>query len=182
MSSQNGITTNSYQRILMGPGAVYIGIDQSALLGATKGGNMMEINRVFRDIRPDGALGKTKGYRFLESVEATLTVRLMEVTEANVTYALAGSTLNSHVITGGEIAAASYIDEVSIVAEVKGITAATEASSVAIAMTNCLVEGPLTIDLPDSGDAIIELKFVGHFNPASMTTEPWEITFTPVSA
>jgi len=179
--TQHGITTTTYQRILMGPGKVYIGTSLGQVLGATKGGNVMEINRTFRDIRPDGAKGKVKNFRYLENVEAMLTVRLMEVTEQNIVYALAGSSLLSHVITGGEIAAATYINEIAIVAEIKGITATTESTAVTIVMTNCLVEGPLTMNLPESGDVEIELKFHAHFDPAALTTEPWNITFTPAS-
>jgi len=165
----------------MGPGAVYIGADQAALLGATKGGNMLEIIRTFRDIRPDGALGKVKNYRKRENVEAILTVRLYEVQIGNVVYALAGSSNSEGVITGGEIVAATYISEVSIVAEMTGITEAVEYSSVQIALTNCLVEGPFALNLPESGEAVLELKFHAHFDPAALTTEPWEITFVHAS-
>jgi len=182
MASQNGIATNTYQRVLMGPGAVYIGTSQGQLLGATKGGNMCEITRTFMDIRPDGAKGPVKNFRYLEGVDVVLTVRLMEVTEQNLVYAIAGSSLTTNVITGGEIDSDTYMAEVSIVAEVKGITAASEASAVTVTLTNCLAEGPVTIDLPDIGDSIIELKFRAHYDVATLTTEPWDITFTPVSA
>ncbi len=178
----DGISANTMQRILMGPGAVYIGSAGTQLLGATKGGNVFELTRAMLDIRPDGAKGKVKGGRFVESVEAVLTVRLMEVTEQNVVYAIAGSSLASHVITGGEIAAATYIDKVTIKAEIKGTTTTTEAKEVDIALTNCLVEGPFTVNLPEQGDAgAIEMKFTAHFDPSAMTTEPWSVTFVPVT-
>jgi len=178
MTAQHGIDTNTYERIMMGPGAVYIG---DSILGATKGGNVFEINRVFRDIRPDGAKGKVKGFRYVESVEAILTVRLIEVDESIVTYALAGSSLDSHVITGGEIDNDTYISEVSITAEIKGVTETTESSAITVTLTNALVEGPVTFNLPDTGEAVLELKFHAHFDPAALTTEPWDVTFSPVS-
>ena len=182
MATKHGITTNSHQRILMGPGAVYIGTAGTQLLGATEGGNVLEINRTFMDIRPDGSKGRVKGYRYLESAEYKLTVRLMEVTEQNLTYALAGASLASHVISLGEISSTTYIDKITIAAEIKGVTASTEASEVKCEMTNCLVEGPLTINLPENGNSTIELVFQAHYDPAAMTTEPCSITFTPVSA
>ncbi len=152
-----------------------------ALLGATKGGNVLEINRTFRDIRPDGSYGKVKGYRQLENVEAILTVRLVEVTDEIVKYALAGSSLSSHVITGGDIVAATYISEMSIVAELTGITSSTEDNAVEIAMTNCLVEGPFTLSLPETGETVVELKFHAHFASTALHTEPWTITLTHVT-
>ncbi len=182
MTAKHGISTNTYQRILMGPGAVYIGTAGTQLLGATKGGNVMEINRVFRDIRPDGAKGKVKGFRYLESVEATLTVKLMEVTEQNVLYALAGASLASHIITGGEIDSNSYINKITIAAEIKGVTVTTEASAVKVEITDCLVEGPVTLNLPAEGETELELKFHAHYDASALTTEPWKVTFTAVAA
>jgi hypothetical protein len=181
MTAKNGIQAKTHERILMGPGAVYIGVAGTQLLGATSGGNVLEINRTFMDIRPDGARGKTKGYRILKSVEAILTVRLMEVTEQIINYALAGSSLAAHVITGGEIVADTYIDKITIAAEVKGVTPDSEANAVKVELTNCLVEGPLTINLPENDEVKnIELKFHAHFDPSALTTEPWSIAFTPV--
>ncbi len=180
MVAKTGVNSLTYERIVMGPGAVYI---NDVLLGATKGGNVMEINRVFRDIRPDGALGKVKGFRYLESVECTLTVKLVEITESAIIYALAGSsTASPHIVTGGEIVAGTYITKVSIVAEMKGVTSGTEMNAVEVAISNALVEGPLTVNLPESGEAVVELKFHGHFAATTLHTEPWTLTFTHVPA
>ena len=179
-TKQRGIGTNTYERILMGPGAVYTGADQASLLGATMGGNVMEITRTFRDIRPDGAQGPVKGFRSIKEVDAVLTVRLLEVTEQALVYALAGSSLSSNVITGGEIANSTYLAAVSIIAEMTGAT--TEGrGSIAIELSNVLVEGPMTINLPENGETAIELKFRAHYDVAALTTEPWKITFTHVA-
>jgi len=177
MAVKHGITSISHERIVMGPGAVYI---NDTLLGATKGGNTLEINRTFRDIRPDGAKGMVKGYRRLESVEAILTVKLLELTPQNIYYALAGSAKTSTVISGGEIDNTSYFTEVELVAEYTGATVG-EALSVEIALANCLVEGPFTMNLPETGETVVEMKFHAHYSPAAMTTEPWTITFTHVT-
>ena len=164
--------------MVFGPGVVSI---NDIGLGATKGGATLEINRVFRDIRPDGAKGKVKNYRYLESVEAILTVRLLEVVEEYIVYALAGSSLASHIITGGEIAAATYLSTVQLDAEMKGVTATDENKEVEVELSNCLVEGPFTLTLPETGEAVIELKFHAHYSDTALTTEPWAITFTPAT-
>ncbi len=184
MTVQHGVGTNSYQRVVMGPGKVYIGATKAVALGATMGGNVLEINRVFRDIRPDGARGKVKGFRYLESGEYTLTVRMLELTEDIVYYALAGSVLAAHVISGGEInqvGSNCYIAEVTLDLEIKGVTATTEATLVSIVLKNCLVEGPFTINAPESGPATIEMKFTAHYLATALTTEPFTITFTPAT-
>jgi len=178
MTAQYGVSTNTSQRVVMGPGKVYIGATKTWPLGATMGGNILEINRVFRDIRPDGALGKVKGFRFLESGEYTLTVKLLEFHEWWTYYMLAGSSLATHVVSGGEIDDSAYLSEVTFDMEIKGITPATEATLVSVVLSNCLVEGPFTINAPESGEVVFEFKFTAHYAASAMTTEPFAITFT----
>ncbi len=178
MTAQHGITSLSSQRVLMGPGKVYTGTSKAQPLGATMGGNVLEINRVFRDIRPDGAKGKVKGFRYLESGEYTLTVRMLEVSEWTLYYALAGASVAAHVFTPGDIVAATYISEVAFDLEIKGVTATTEATLVSIVLKNCLVEGPLVINAPENGPATVELKFTAHYDASTLSTEPFTITFT----
>ncbi len=175
MATKHGVSSSTYERIVMGPGAVYI---DDVLLGATKGGNVLEINRTFRDIRPDGSYGKVKNYRYVESVEAILTVNLIEIKEATVNYALAGSSLSSSVITANSMTAPTYLNTVQLVAEIKGVTAASEKKSVEIELINCLIEGPFTLTLPETGEAVVQIKFHGHANATQLHVEPWTITFT----
>ncbi len=181
--SEHGITGDTAERILLGPGAVYIGDpDTGTLLGATKGGNEFVVERTIKDLEPDGALGKVKGLRLRERVEARLTVRLIEVTEDIIEKAIAGGNLASHIITGGAIATTDYIDEVSIKATISGVTEGDEADGVICTLQNCLVEGPLTIALPERNETVVELVFHAHFDPDDMDTEPWSIEFIPVEA
>ncbi len=179
MTAQHGVNSNTYQRVLMGPGKIYTGTSKgNGCLGATMGGNVLEINRVFRDIRPDGAKGKVKGFRYLESGDYTLTVRMLEVTEWTLYYALAGASVSAHVFTPGDIVEATYISEVAFDLEIKGVTATTEATLVSVVLKNCLVEGPLTINAPEDGPATVELKFTAHYDSSTLSTEPFTITFT----
>jgi hypothetical protein len=165
--------------MVIGAGAVYIGTgapaDPGTLLGATKGGNVLEINRTFRDIRPDGSKGKVKGFRRVEEVEATLTVNLIEVTEANLLYMLPGAAASSHVITGAEIDDNDYITAVALVVEHTGCTMTSD--PLIVKLSNCLVEGPLTLNAANNEESTIQVKFVAHFADSDLDTEPWEITY-----
>lgn len=181
MTAQHGVSSLSSQRVVMGPGKVYIGASKTWPLGATKGGSVLEINRTFRDIRPDGAKGKVKGYRFLENGEYTLTVKLLEFHEWWSYYMLAGSSLAAHALTGGDINNSVYLTEVTFDMEIKGTTSATEANLVSIKLSNCLVEGPFVMNAPEDGEMTFEFKFTAHYAATALTTEPFTITFTPVS-
>ena len=176
MTNQNGVSSSTYERVMMGPGKVTIG----STAWATKGGNVLEINRTFRDIRPDGATGKVKGFRYLENSEAIITVNLLEGVEEAIYYGLAGSALAAHTISGGDITDGVYIPTITFAMEIKGITATTENNLMTVTLSNCLAEGPVTFTLPDSGEVVLQLKFHAHYSASALTTEPWSITFTAV--
>ena len=177
--AKHGVSTNTPDRMVFGPGAVYIGDGDPAspgtLLGAALGGSVMEINRTIRDIRPDGSKGKVKGFRRIEEVAATLTVQLLEITEANLLYLLPGASASSHVITGAEIDDNDFIDDVALVLEHTGFTMTSD--PLIIHLSNCLVEGPLNINAQNNQESTLEVKFVAHYADSDLDTEPWEITY-----
>lgn len=96
---KHGISTDTADRLVIDAGAVYIGLKDATntgtLLGATKGGNTFEVNRTFRDVRPDGAKGPVKGFRRLDEVSVTLKCNMLELTAENLRRALAGATYAS---------------------------------------------------------------------------------------
>lgn len=112
---KNGVTTDSPDRILIDAGAIYIDFHDvdspGTLLGATRGGNVVEINRAIRDMNPDGAKGKVKGFRRIESVDAKITANMLEMTAENLRRALAGSDYNSGTTTVTEEAVGTGDDE-----------------------------------------------------------------------
>ena len=176
---EHGVSANTPDRMVIGAGAVYYGWTNVAtpgtLLGATKGGNVLEINRTIRDIRPDGSKGKVKGFRRIEDVEASLTVNLIEVTEANLLMLLPGSAASSHVITGAEIDDSDFIASIVIVLEHTGFTMTS--APLFVKLIHCLVEGPLVINANNNEESAITVKFVAHYADSALDTEPWEITY-----
>jgi len=92
---KSGVTTDSADRLLIDAGAIYINYKDAdspgTLLGATRGGNVVEINRTIRDMQPDGSRGKVKGFRRIESVDAKITARMLELTAEGLKRALAGA-------------------------------------------------------------------------------------------
>jgi hypothetical protein len=95
----HGVGANSADRLLKGAGVVYLYYydtdSPGTLLGATQGGNTVTVERKFRDVRCDGALGPVKGLRRLESIDVRLEVNLLECTAESIRRALAGSAYSS---------------------------------------------------------------------------------------
>jgi hypothetical protein len=175
----HGVSANTPDRIVIDAGAVYTGWTSVAtpgtLLGACKGGNVFELVRTIRVIEPDGAKGPVKGLRRIETVSAKLTVNLIEITEANLLIALTGASATSHVITGGEVADADYIDKVALVGTVMGFTGTSD--PIVIELHNVLVDGPFTLNMNPKDEAVIQLVFTAHYANDDLATEPWSITY-----
>lgn len=177
--AKHGVSANTQDRLVIDAGAVYTGwtsvSSPGTLLGATKGGNVFEVNRTLRDIRPDGAKGPVKGFRRLEEVAATLSVNLLEITEANLLTALPGSSASSHVITGAEVDDNDYIDKVALVGTVTGFDGTT--APIICILENVLVEGPLSMNFSPKDEQVIKLVFTAHFAATDLDTEPWSVTY-----
>ena len=176
--AKHGVSSNTPERYVFGAGVVYTGYTSVAspgtLLGASKGGAVLEINRTIRDIRPDGAKGPVKGFRRIEEVEVTLTVELLEITEANLLKALAGSSATSHVITGAEIDDADFAD-IGFVVDHSGFTMTS--APLAVKLSNCIVDGPVVFGTKNNEEMVMSIKFRAHFADSDLDTEPWEITY-----
>jgi hypothetical protein len=177
--ARHGVSTDTPDRLLIDAGAVYTGWTSvgspGTLLGATKGGNVFTLDRKIKNIEPDGAKGPVKGFRRIEEVMATLEVNLIEVTEANLLTALPGAAAAGHVITGAEIDDNDYISKVALVGTITGFDGT--AKPIICVLENCLVEGPLSMDMKPKDEAVIKMKFVAHYLASDLNTEPWSITY-----
>jgi len=182
---KHGVSADSQDRIIIDAGAVYFTAGAATagapagpgtLLGATRGGNVFEINRTIRDIRPDGSKGPVKGFRRVEEVVATLTVNLIEITEANLLQALAGSEASVHVITGNAILDADYIGSVAIVGTMTDPDFPGTTKPIICRLLNCLVTGPFSLSMSPKDEAVLTVVFTAHYAPTDLDAEPWNIT------
>jgi hypothetical protein len=93
MIPQSGISVNTPDRILVDAGAIYLnyGLPNERLLGATRGGNEFNLNRVTRNIEIDGLKGAVKGLKRITEVNPQITANLIELTVENIILAIAGA-------------------------------------------------------------------------------------------
>lgn len=184
MTKYHGVTTETVKRLFLDAGAVYLnyGETEERLLGATNDGNTFTIEQDVREIEVDGARGPVKGLRRIIEVRAQIVANLLELTAENLKTALAGSTMEDY--PDGEekthdkisrkltIADTDYIGNVALVGEISG-----SQEPVICIIKNALVDGNFNIDTADKEEAGLEVTFTGHFDPADMDDEPWEIRF-----
>ena len=189
MARRHGVTANTYKKFIIDSGAVYLNYGESgeALLGATRGGNTFVIETEYRDMPVDGAKGPTKGGRRIVSVNATLTVNMIELSASIMSRALPGSAVADFPTTPGKthdqitralaIAAADYATNIALVGEVTGNT--TQAA--VFIVRNALSDGNFEISLADGEEPVIAITFKAHFDPSTMDTEPWAVRFPTIA-
>ena len=102
------VTPEQIENILLDAGVVYINYGEvgERILAPTRGGNSFVVEQDVRILERDASLGKEKGLRRVVSENAMLTVRLMDMSIANMQLALASSTATASMITStqnGEI-------------------------------------------------------------------------------
>ena len=184
---KTGITQKTTERFLIGPGAVYSGFTNPStpgtLLGATIGGNVVNIAREFYVPSLDGALGPVKGSRRLISEIPSVTANLTEITKANLLLALAGTSATvsgSHdlIVSDGAISAGNYLSNVAIVGEKSGTT-----HPVCFVVKQALSTEPVEINLGTGkdDDVVLQTVFTGHYLPESPGVPPYEI-WSPTEA
>lgn len=93
MTIKTGITSSTPDRIIIDAGAVYLnyGLAGERLLGATRGGNEFNLNRVTKNIEADGLKGAVKGMKRVTEVNPQITANLLELSVENLIAAIAGA-------------------------------------------------------------------------------------------
>lgn len=95
---KHGVNSATPENILLGAGTIHKDLSWDAgekkwtgeIIGATSGGNSVEIKGEIVDIELDGALVKTKGLAVMQGGTATMEVNFAEITAEILQHALIG--------------------------------------------------------------------------------------------
>ncbi len=93
MTVKTGISSDTPDRIIIDAGAVYLnyGLGNQRLLGATRGGNEFNLNRVTKNIEADGLKGAVRGMKRITEVNPQITANLLELSVDNLIAAIGGA-------------------------------------------------------------------------------------------
>lgn len=185
---RNGISSTTVDKFMVDAGAVYLNLGEAneRLLGATRGGNSFSIEQDVREPEIDGSPGPLTGTRRVVEVRPTLTANLLEITRENIMLAIAGSEATAYpdeaaathdsIRRRRNITAADYITNIALVGTISGSD-----EPVIFIIYNALQTDNFEIGTEDRDEGVLELTLTGHFDPADMTVEPWEIRYPRVS-
>jgi hypothetical protein len=185
MARQHGITTETYDRLVIDAGQVrknYVDAnDTGTLLGATRGGSTFTVETELREMPADGAKGPVKGDKRIVKVTASMECNFIESTTEILQRILCGSDkadwpevspTHDEISRSLQIEAGDYLTNVVLIGEVSG-----SAQPVILMLNNALSDGKLSMALADNDEAVNKIKFVGHFDPDDLDDEPWRIRF-----
>lgn len=173
-----GLTEGTQRRFLFDAGIVYrdYGLGGQALIGATRGGNSIEVLQELRQMPVDGQPGRVKGDTRLIKDGAKLTVNICEHTTALFLDMLPGATntpTGTHdVLTrSGQIAAGDYITNLAVVLQKAGT-----AQYFVFKIANALCMSGLKMDFKEKDEAVATLEFEGAYAVNALTVAPWELS------
>lgn len=179
-----GITTETVNRFLINAGALYmnLGLPDERVLGATRDGVTFIIEQDVAEMEVDGTAGPFMGGRRILEVRPRIESSILEMTPDNLKLAIVGSesadfteegettVTHTQITRNRGIIMSDYIASIAIV----GTIADSNENFIGI-IYNALMDGEISLETADSGEAGIGVTFTGHFDPANMAQEPWEI-------
>lgn len=183
-----GLTTQTVSRFVINAGALYmnLGLTDERLLGATRDGVTFTIEQDVAEIEVDGSPGPFLGGRRILEVRPRIEATLLEMTPENLKLAIVGSTsadykdgtattaTHTEITRSRGILTTDYIANIAIV----GTQVGANENFIGI-IYNALMDGEISLETADSGEAGLGVTFTGHFDPAAITAtgvkEPWAV-------
>jgi len=187
MARYHGITDDTYRRLIIDAGAVYLnyGETDERLIGATRGGNSFAVETEYREMVVDGAKGPVKGSRRITRVVAKLTANIIEFTPEVWVLMFPGSTQEDYpevTPTHTQIKRALAISDddypvnIALVGQVSG-----SEDAIVCIINNPLVDSNIEVGMADNDEGVVAVTFTAHFDPDTLDTEPWEIRWPEVT-
>lgn len=184
----NGYSADTPQHFAIDNAVLYSGYTSLESLGTAVGvqkeGCTVTYTPDVRDMGFDGAPGKVKGMKRILGASVTVETTLMEITTANIKRAIVGSTSSDYpaspatkthdkIIPTLTIASTEYIDY----AIVGFINRKTDPEVFVI--KGGLASSPFKMNWQEKGENGLPVTIEGHFDPAALTTVPFEI-YNPI--
>lgn len=179
---RTGVSANSHKNFVIDAAAVYVNYDESdeRLIGATQDGVTFTIEQTVREPEIDGAKGPIKGTRRIIRSVCRAMFSPKEWTDANFLAFLAGSTDTDDGGTTVITRSAYELSELTNIAFVGTKQGSTD--PIVLIIKNALADQEsFEMAMEDDGEASPEIQVTGHYDPAAMDEEPWEIRNPSVS-
>ena len=168
---KHGVSETTPQNILLGAGTIHKNLtwDSSAkawkgdIIGATSGGNSVEIKGEIKDIELDGALVKVKGLAVMQGGTATMEVNFAELSADVIKMGMIGEVGTSEaegytmIQTKANIDEGDYIDNFAFVGKT-----ANGAKDIIVILESALCTSGLKIEGKNKENSVIKLTMEAY--------------------
>jgi len=165
--------------ILLGEGIVYkdYGEVSQAVIGATRGGSKLQIEKPIKVVAYDGAYGETKEMRRTELYIIRLVINFLKLSYTNLAYGLPITVTDGSDADGTykkitfdlEIAAADVLTNITF----KGKKM--DGNTSLIKVLNALNINPISLEFKSKDEVVAEMTYTGFYFAATPTVPPLEI-------
>lgn len=168
---KHGVNTTTPENILLGAGTIHKNLEWDSanktwkgdIIGATSGGNSVEIKGEIKDIELDGALVKVKGLAVMQGGTATMEVNFAELSADVMKMAMLGEDGESDaegynlIQTKANITEGDYVDNFAFVGET-----ANGAKQIIVILESALCTSGLKIEGKNKENAVIKLTMEAY--------------------
>ncbi|WLR50032.1 chitobiase/beta-hexosaminidase C-terminal domain-containing protein [Bacillus tianshenii] len=186
---RSGLRSGSTKRLMIGPGALYKNFDLSAfkvndestwgeLLGATKGGNEVNMDIEYHVAEIDGTLGPVEGAEWLIKAVAKVSTNLLEISRDNLLLKLPSFNAQTHdtdydiIKHNGEIAPTSA-QNLALVGEITGKSIPV---IIVLERARCIDAFNLPFGT-GKDDVVLKAEFESRYTEDAPTTIPFYILY-----
>lgn len=162
--------------LFLGEGAAYKNYGEAgeAALGATMGGSKLEIERKIKEVKYDGAYGKTKGMRRYEELIPKLIINFLKLSYTNLT---AGLPIT---VSDGTDADGTYKQinfdmdyaDTDVLTNVAFVGQKFDGKECDIIIENALNIDKIDLDFKPKENVSVEMTYTGFYAYATPTTPP----------
>lgn len=190
VQGKHGVTTATPDNILLGAGTIHKNFkwDESTskwtgeIIGATSGGNSLEIKGEIKDIELDGALVKVKGLAVMQGGTAQMEINFAELSTETMKIGMIGEIAESEatgysmIQTKANIEEGDYVDGLAFVGKT-----ANDKKDIIVIFESSLCTSGLKIEAKNKENAVIKLTLEAYAeNEGNLDRVPVKIYYPTV--
>ena len=182
VNGKHGVGASTPENILLGAGTIHRGLTVGAdgkvteygeIIGATSGGNSVEIKGEIVNIELDGALVKVKGLAVMQGGTATMECNFAELSEDVLKMGLVGTAKNGVISPKANIEEGDYVPGFAFVGKT-----ANGAKEIVVVFENALCTSGLKIEGKAKENSVVALTMEAYAeNEGDLDTIPVKIIY-----
>lgn len=170
VNGKHGVTASTPENILLGAGTIHRGLtvgedgkisDYGSIIGATAGGNSVEIKGEVYTIELDGAMVKVKGLAVMQGGTATMECNFAEMSEEVITMGMIGKAENGVITPKANIEEGDYVSGFAFVGKT-----ANDAKEIVVVFENALCTSGFKIEGKAKENSVIALTMEAYADNA----------------